>query len=414
MYDNILLLLFIKIKYKKLKKLVNIDDKINNIIKYIIKRYYIIYCYSEEIIFRLCNNGYKVGYNNFRDKKNLYELCDIYDLKLEECNNILNIDLRLLKNVKNLIIYGCKNINNISELSRVKKLTINGYFKILEESGIEKLENVDELNFIFCNGNEIINSKIFKNLKNLKILNLSNTNINDVRNLSKLKNLRELYLEKCKNISDESGIDKLEYIHTLDLRDTNISDVSALGNVHILELSYTNINNVSMLENIYRLNLYGCENIDDNSGIDKLKNVYYLDIGLTEIKDINKILKLENVIELNLSNTLIYNPIIYDNIQNLEILKLNDCDCIEEITIRKDIKELSLDNCHNLKKILVYREIKKLSLHFCLNIEDIYIDIFGNIKILNLYEENNIEDKKMKELKRNIENIYITNVYTNY
>ncbi len=73
-----------------------------------------------------------------------------------------------------------------------------------------------------------------------------------------------------KDITDDISMYISKYkVHTLNLYNTNITDVSMLGNVHTLNLyntnitnlSYTNITDVSMLGNVHTLKLEGCINV---------------------------------------------------------------------------------------------------------------------------------------------------------
>ena len=57
-------------------------------------------------------------------------------------------------------------------------------------------------------------------------------------------------------------------VHTLNISECNITDVSALGNVHTLYLiNCDKINDVSALINVNTLYLCNCENITDISAL---------------------------------------------------------------------------------------------------------------------------------------------------
>jgi Leucine-rich repeat (LRR) protein len=95
-------------------------------------------------------------------------------------------------------------------------------------------------------------------LKNCHTLDLSDTNITDV-SVKELKNCHTLNLYWCKNITDDS-IKELKNCHTLNLSRTKITDegVKELKNCHTLKLSFTKITDVSVkeLKNCHTLYIY--------------------------------------------------------------------------------------------------------------------------------------------------------------
>ena len=52
-----------------------------------------------------------------------------------------------------------------------------------------------------------------------------------------------------------TDVSMLGNVHTLDLSGTEVTDVSKLGNVHTLNLSFTKVKDVSMLGNVHTINL---------------------------------------------------------------------------------------------------------------------------------------------------------------
>ena len=68
----------------------------------------------------------------------------------------------------------------------------------------------------------------------------------------------------------------IKYYPFIDLSESDIEDVSMLGNVHTLDLNYCkNISDVSALDNVHTLDLSFCEDISDVSA---LSNVHTLDL----------------------------------------------------------------------------------------------------------------------------------------
>ena len=122
---------------------------------------------------------------------------------------------------------------------------------------------------------EIIESKILENMYTVTC----NT---DIKDISMLGNIHILNLSSCRKIKDVS---MLGNVHTLDLSFTDIKDVSMLGNVHILNLNgCKNITDISSLGNIHTLDLRWCKNI---KGVSKLGDDHTLNLSKTDIKDVS-------------------------------------------------------------------------------------------------------------------------------
>ena len=84
-------------------------------------------------------------------------------------------------------------------------------------------------------------SKFGASFTNLHTLNLNETQVNDVSGLATCTNLHSLDLNETQ-VSDVSGLATCTNLHTLNLRGTQVSDVSALAtctNLHTLNLRGT-------------------------------------------------------------------------------------------------------------------------------------------------------------------------------
>lgn len=119
----------------------------------------------------------------------------------------------------------------------------------------------------------------------LLIIDLSQTNIQDV---SALGNVHTLYLSHTK-VSNVSTLGKL---HTLYLSSMNVIDLSALHTLSRLYLSWChNVRDVSMLGKLHTLHLLCCGNVSDVSA---LGNVHTLDLSWTKVTDISALDKVVN------------------------------------------------------------------------------------------------------------------------
>ena len=129
---------------------------------------------------------------------------------------------------------GIKSMNNKDlDLNKELKYSNDQYnFKkvlsipLILEQIYKFLENDDILCFSLCS------KKIYqfycKQVKKLKIKeDIEESNISNIK-FDKYKDLIELTLEECRNIKDYSFISKLEKLENLNLRNTNISDISFL------------------------------------------------------------------------------------------------------------------------------------------------------------------------------------------
>ena len=168
----------------------------------------------------------------------------------------------------------CNLIKNV----KIDKETDILNFKIL----IDKYININNLDLSYCN--KIKDFISISKLKRLEFLNVRSSNISDISFLEKNKNIEKLNLRYCENIKDFTPISKLERLK-------------------ILNSSYTNISNITFLEknkNIKELNFRYCENIKDLTPISKLERLEFLNVSWTNISDISLLKKNKNIKELNL------------------------------------------------------------------------------------------------------------------
>ncbi len=243
MYDNLIIIILQKLRFKKLKDIINI----NNLIIYTIKKNYLIRLGKNNVFdferqkneaIKLSNIGYKVGvYLSYSNISNfdILELCNVHTLDLCGCKNIS--DVSMLGNVHTLYLSYCKNITDISKLGNVHTLDLS-YTYI---TNVSMLGNVHTLDLFGCK---------------------------NITNVSMLENVHTLNLGCCYNITDDSGIEKLCNTHILSLMNCMIrNSISMLGNVHTLNLSFCyNINeeHISALYNVNNLQLEGCRKIIKN------------------------------------------------------------------------------------------------------------------------------------------------------
>ncbi|PWA85866.1 TMV resistance protein N [Artemisia annua] len=134
-------------------------------------------------------------------------LCQLHQLTtidLSVCTNLKSIpDLPL--NIKYLEARDCINLvnlpSNISELQNLKKLMLNGCFKLGSEgfTQVTGLRNLQELYMISCNVSQV--SSRIGNLMSLRILYLSKNTFSRLpESFSNLSKLEELHINRCSEL----------------------------------------------------------------------------------------------------------------------------------------------------------------------------------------------------------------------
>jgi hypothetical protein len=171
------------------------------------------------------------------NNESLKMLKHVHTLDLSYCKGIY--DVSMLGNVHTLDLSYCKGIYDVSMLGGVHALNLSK----TSPSGVAFLGNVHTLNLSNCSylGNLSV-------LRNVHTLSLSKSDIGDL-DIMELRNVHALDLSYT-FISDD-GIQNLGGVHTLNLRGCkHILNVSALKHVHTLDLRETNITDFSELQNV--------------------------------------------------------------------------------------------------------------------------------------------------------------------
>jgi len=119
---------------------------------------------------------------------------------------------------------------------------------------------------------------------NVHTLDLSNTPVVDVSALGRVHTL-SLWGTPVVDVS------ALGRVHTLNLGGIPVVDVSALGRVHTLDLSNTRVVNVSALGRVHSLNLSHTRVVD----VSALGRVHTLNLSRTRVVDVSA---LDDVVEL--------------------------------------------------------------------------------------------------------------------
>ena len=134
-------------------------------------------------------------------------------------------------------------------------------------------------------------------------------------------------------------------IHTLDLFNSGITDVSALGKVHTLNLSHCQgITDVSALGKVHNLNLSHCKGITDVSVLRKVHT-----LNLYKCKGITDVSALGGVHTLNLSHCQGITDV--SALSKVHTLDLSNCQGITDVSALVGVHHLDLYNCEGIRDV---------------------------------------------------------------
>lgn len=186
-----------------------------------------------------------IGYNKITDLSSLDVLQDLYWLSMGG-NKVSDFSPILDKNIKYLWIHNnpVKNISQFENFKELQVLSIDS-IDLKDPENISMFENLIELD---CNDNNIENLNFLKKLKNLRSLNLDNNNISDISQISKLKNLEALSLIN-NNVEDISSLFKLKKLKFLRIQEGN--NITNYGKVKDMKLTKCDIIDNSGYQNYF-------------------------------------------------------------------------------------------------------------------------------------------------------------------
>lgn len=219
------------------------------------------------------------------------------------------------------------NVIDVSTLGNIKVLNLNG----TEVHDVSALGNVQNLSLRYT---EVVD---VSTLGNVKVLNLGHTFVQDI---SALTNVQELILDftlvarvstcttKILDLQNSFvwNVYALEFshqLHTLNLQNTNIRDVTALAHIHTLNISNTAVCDVTALASVPELYMRDTQVRD----VSMLGNCKILDISYNYVRDISM---LGNVPHLIIEN--LYIEKLYPSTLKIVLLKVVLKDIIHTIT----------------------------------------------------------------------------------
>lgn len=287
-----------------------------------------------------------------------FDLLSLYDIEKDLLNKIEVMDLSN-KEIKEL--NGVEYLSNLRELNlennQLKKVNLR-YNELLTNLNISN-NNLERINLNFN--------------KNLEYLNLSKNNLSkfDTLPISKIKKL-----DLSNNNISEIKLTNMKDIISLRLKNNKLKEVNLKNNLKLeeLDISFNKIKELSYFSNLTSLDIEATD-IEDVIVNKELKRI---NIGSTKFKDIEFIKNLEDLEDLNVSNT---------NITNLDLSKY------------RKLKSLNISDTYlekfNIKDNLLLQILKAEKAH----IKNIDLSNNKDIEVLNL-SNNKIEEIDLKELTK--------------
>ncbi|GMH26551.1 hypothetical protein Nepgr_028394 [Nepenthes gracilis] len=243
----------------------------------------------------------------------------------------------------------------VSTLASIRKLDLSGNFLegFINFHDIEALENLDELhlniNYISGFTGRKNSNRVSTSLKKLKFIDLTYNNLNNdiLLHLNKIPSLQHLILAQNQLTGSIHGrdIEHLENLEELDLSHNTIdsfitssaSSSSRLKNLKVLDLSYNNFTS----------------NILSSLGaFSSVRQLYLTNNNMTGSVHLSDIEALQNLVELDLSNTDIYRFRTTNrpyNLLHIERLYMDDCfllnrNLLQGLGVMTSLKVLTLYN----------------------------------------------------------------------
>lgn len=364
----------------------------------------------KEIELRKCPN---INFNNCKNiKKLVLSSCEnIYDFSyfnklsfLKIYGDLLHpINIKKNKNLKNLLLYQY-NFNQfikLSHLQNLKELYLDLKYRLDINNNCYKLPYLRKLQQISINGYKNINVENLVNVKNICIKNViivkqlhkltSSTNLqyscsNFIR--SYLRYLAVAVNNKTKNILDLNTIPK----NIIDLNLSNMVTSKKLDIEKLISLNISEnqqINDLSKLVNLEKLNLSGCTK--NRINISKLIKLKALDISNTYHNKYD-LSNLINLVDLKISKTSCDYYYDLNNLKNLKIICMRDCNNMVNVNNLSHVKFIDLSECDNITDISPLKNVDRVIIDNCKGIK--YVSMMKNSRYLSIKGCEHITDRE--------------------
>jgi Leucine-rich repeat (LRR) protein len=164
--------------------------------------------------------------------------------------------------------------------------------------------------------------------QHLHTLDLSETRVSDVTALASCQNLHMLDLTYTR-VSDVSPLASCTALHKLDLSHTRVSDLSAIAScqsLHTLNLMHTQVIDVSVLaacKSLHKLFLDWTQ-VSDVSALASCQSLYMLALMYTQVSDVSALASCQSLHTLRISYTLVSDVSALASCQSLHSLFLRN------------------------------------------------------------------------------------------
>ena len=367
------------------KKLIEGDNKIDDIIQ--------INDFNSDIMDHLIHNYKNINFDKYDfddlfQAKQFLELDDLWDSEIQTyiVRNLFSYRLAdlLIKtnkiNLERLKQYlVCEHRYFLSTIiEKYPKLTYLypyiEYLKYHNELDLTKFTNLIELKIV---DSEIKTFSSYDNLKNLKELCCTNCiNLEDGC-FNIFENLTHLYCNGCKKLT--KPFDNLKNLWLLHCRGCNLEDgcFDNLTSLTILNCEFNYKLKKPFNKNLKSLKELSCahnDNLQDGC-FDELVNLVKLHCGKVYNSDLKE--------DIHFVNKEFKNP--FNNLKNLEILKCDGCDNLEDgcFDSLMNLEYLSCKHCRKLKTFPDLLNLRALICNGCSNLEDGCFDVFTNLNSLH-------------------------------
>ncbi|KAH7845307.1 hypothetical protein Vadar_000509 [Vaccinium darrowii] len=249
------------------------------------------------------------------------------------------------------------------KLTELQRLLLKNCPKLHKLGCLEKCDNIVVLNLSGATSLNAFPCKNLEKMPKLRTLDLSNTNISNLIKIGRIEHLTHISLRGCPRVDRIPSIASLPSLQVLDISGaknfTEIHDKSFANNyaLNILDLSGTQIRKLpSSVGNPRHLCLKGCSSLEELSFMESLKNLEALDLSnASNVKIEEKFFEsLTKLRLLNLSKTNIESLPYLSNHSELRQLLLSHCSSLYELPQLKNLPKLEvldLSGCTLLKEI---------------------------------------------------------------
>lgn len=332
------------------------------------------------------------GLDNLPNLENL-------DLSRNIISRIAGLEkLAVLKNL-DLSQNKISRIEGLNSLTRLESLNLNlnpihdveqfysPTLKQLKLGPLQSLESLDNLAGLEClsldysgiddfNGfKRITNLSGIEKLNSLKSLKVSFTPISHLKELSNLTELNHLEIINghVSSLDDIGGLKKLTYLNVIN---NKISDISPLKN----------------LINLEHLNISGNKVISGFTVLKDLPELIKLDVIGLNLTDMSVIAGLNNLVELDVSHNKLSNLAGFKNFSRLKVLSISDRTLSDISGLAEGaplLEELNISNTWNLTDLSPAKKLKHLTRLKCRSSVGGVLDLSNWPEMEDLDLENN-------------------------